>query len=177
MVRAVPALLDELQVAISKQAKISTGGKAGKGTAREKSPINFGALAVRDALLVEMALWGTTEIDEIRKHPKAAEIVSGMGKAVKNAYRCIDRLQDRKYLGQCGATEDGAVCHAELWVKPGQHQIKCTQCETVHDVGDRRSDMLEQAKDMLFSVKESSQMMGEVAGIRVTEASIRGYLH
>src|SRR5690242_17024973 len=89
MIRAVPALLDELQVAISKQAKISTGGKAGKGTAREKSPINFGALAVRDELLVEMALWGTTEIDEIRKHPKAAEIVSGMGKAVKNAYRCI----------------------------------------------------------------------------------------
>ena len=175
MLAAVPELAHQLDLAISKQAKLSTG-KAGKGTARERSPINWGAVAVRDALLVEYGLWGG-DINAIRRHPQAAEIVSGIGRAVKDAYRCIDRMADRKYLGQCEATEDGAVCHAELWVRPGAHQVRCTQCETVHDVGERRADMLEQAKHMLFTVKEASQMMGEVGQIRVTESSIRGYIH
>jgi LSD1 subclass zinc finger protein len=176
MVRAVPELLDELQVAISKQAKISTGGKAGKGTAHIKAPINFGALAVRDELLVEMALWGTTDVDEIRKHPKAAEIVSGMGKAVKAAYRCIDRMADRKYLGQCGATEDGAVCHAELWVKPGAHQVKCTQCETVHDVMEVREKRMAEAEDLIVTPREASSFIGEVGHIQVGQQRIRNYL-
>jgi hypothetical protein len=33
------------------------------------------------------------------------------------------------------------------------------------------------AADMLFTVKDAATMMGEVGGIKVTEASIRGYLH
>ena len=176
MLAAVPALVDQLEVAISKQAKIATGGKAGKGSAHERSPINWGAVDVRDALLVELALWGD-DIDAIRKHPQAAEILSGIGTVVKNAYRAIDRMQERQYLGQCRYTEDGAVCHAELWARPGAHQVTCSQCETVHDVPKRRAALMVQAEDMLATVKEASRYLGEVGHIRVTEASIRGYIH
>src|SRR4051794_37362738 len=68
MLAAAPALADQLDVAASKQARLSTGGKAGKGTAHLKEPINWGAAAARDALMVEVALWGG-DIDAIRKHP------------------------------------------------------------------------------------------------------------
>jgi hypothetical protein len=173
MFAAIPQLVDELQVAIAKQAKVGAGGKG--GLARERAPINFGALAVRDELLVELALWGT-DIDDIRKHPQAAEIVSGVGKAVKNAYRAIDRMQDRIYLGTCFYEEDGATCHAEVWARPGAHQVTCTQCHITHEVHERRAWLLQQAEDRLFTVREAAQMVGDVGGIRVTEDRIRGYL-
>lgn len=174
MLAAAPQLVEQLDIAISKQAKIATG-KAGKGSMHERSPINFGALAARDALLVELALWGD-DLNHIRSHVQAAEIASGIGNAIKNAYHAIDRMQERQYLGQCLYEEGGAVCHAELWAKPGAHQITCTQCEYTHDVAKRRVWLLEQAEDLLCSVKEASRYVGEVGGIRVTEASIRGYL-
>jgi hypothetical protein len=175
MLAAIPELAHQLDLAISKQAKIA-GGKAGKGSAHERSPINFGAMAARDALLVEYALWGG-DINAIRRHPQAAEIASGIGKVVKDAYRAIDRAADRQYLGQCLHEEDGAVCHAELWARPGAHQLTCSQCETVHDVLERRAWLLQEAADMLCSVREASRYVGEVGKIKVTEASIRGYIH
>lgn len=175
MLAAAPQLIDELQVAINKQAKVGDGGKAGKGSAHERSPVNWGAVAVRDALLVELALWGS-DIDAIRKHPQAAEIASGIGKAVKNAYRCIDRMRDRQYLGQCLAEEDGLTCHAEVWVKPGAHQVRCSQCHTVHDVPTRRASLLEQAEDLIVTPKEASSYIGEVGGFKVGQQQIRNYV-
>jgi chaperonin GroEL (HSP60 family) len=80
--------------------------RRGKGSAHERSPINWGVVATRDALLVELALWGD-DINVIRKHVQAAEIASGIGKAVKNAYQAIDRMADRKYLGKCNHKIEG----------------------------------------------------------------------
>lgn len=172
---AAPQLVDQLQVAISKQAKIGNTGKAGKGSAHERLPINWGPIAARDALMVEVATWGG-DIDLVRKHPQAAEIVRDLGKAVKDAYRAIDRMQDRQYLGTCLVTEDETVCHAEIWVKPGAHQVTCTQCETTHDVLARRAKLLEQAADLIVTPREASQYVGEVGGIAVGHQRIRNYL-
>jgi len=175
MLAAAPMLIEQLNVAISKQAKIGSGGKAGKGSIHERSPINFGALAVRDALLVELALWGS-DINEIRRHVQAAEIASGIGKAVKNAYRAIDRAQDRKYLGKCNHKVGGLNCPEELWVRPNARAIRCRSCRYEHDVAARRLDMVEIAREMIFTVKDLSTYLGEVGGIHVTEDRIRGYL-
>jgi hypothetical protein len=176
MLAAAPALIEQLGIAISKQAKIGGGGKAGKGSVHERSPINFGALAVRDALLVELALWGD-DINVIRRHVQAADIASGIGKAVKNAYRVIDRAQDRKYLGKCNHKVGGLNCPEELWVRPNARDVRCKSCQYEHNVADRRLDMLEMAEDMLVTAKEASTYLGEIGGITVTESSIRGYLH
>ena len=175
MLAAVPQLIEQLEIAISKQAKIATGGKAGKGSAHERSPINWGVVKARDLLLVELAIWGD-DINAIRRHPQAAEIVTGIGRTIKDAYRAIDRMQERKYLGQCLYEEDGLVCHAEIWARPGAHQVKCTQCEHVHDVGDRRADLLDMAEDMIVTPREASRYIGEVGGINVGHQRIRNYL-
>jgi hypothetical protein len=175
MLAAAPALLDQLEVAISKQAKVGGGGgKAGKGSAHERSPINWGAVAVRDALRIQIESW--TDIDAIRRDPAAASILSGVGLAVKNAYRAIDRMQDRQYLGQCLFEEDGLTCHAEIWAKPGAHQVTCTQCEITHDVYERRKFMLKKADGMLCTVREASQYIGSYGDLVITESTIRSYI-
>jgi hypothetical protein len=175
MLAAVPALLEQLDVAISKQARVASAGKAGKGSAHERSPINWGVVAVRDALLVEVALWGD-DINAVRRHPQSAEILTGVGRVVKDAYRAIDRARDRQYLGTCLHTEYDLTCHAEIWVKPGAHQVTCSQCETTHDVAARRASLLKQAEDMIVTPREASQYVGEVGGIEVKQQRIRNYL-
>jgi hypothetical protein len=175
MLAAVPQLVEQLEVAISKQAKVSTGGKAGKGSAHERSPVNWGVVAVRDALLVELAIWGD-DIDAIRRHPQAAEIVSGIGRVVKDAYQAIDRMMDRKYLGKCEHKIDGLRCQQELWVRQSAKEVRCKGCGYEHNVADRRLDMLEMAEDQICTPREASTYIGEVGGIEVGHQRIRNYL-
>lgn len=173
MLAAVPQLVDQLQIAISKQARV--GAMSGKGgLARERSPINFGALAARDALLVEVALW--SDVTEVRRHPQAGEIVAQFGRAVKDAYRVIDRAQDRQYLGTCLYEEDGATCHAELWAREGAHEVRCGQCEQVWSIADRRKKMMEKAEDVITTVKRASEYIGELGGFAVSQKTIRTWM-
>jgi hypothetical protein len=175
MLAAAPQLIDQLNVAVSKQAKVGGNGKAGKGSAHERSPVNWGVAAVRDALLVELALWGD-DITEIRRHVKAAEIVSGIGRVVKDAYRAIDRMQERQYLGTCMYEEDDLTCHAELWARPGAHQVTCSQCGITHEVGERRAWLLQKAEDMIATPREAARYIGEIGHITVGEQRIRNYV-
>jgi hypothetical protein len=176
MLAAVPQLIDQLDVAITRQACVTSGGKAGKGSAHERSPLNWAALEARDHLEAEVAIWGT-DIAALRRDPDAGNAITRIGKAIKGAYRAIDRMQERQYLGICYYEEDGLTCHAEIWARPGAHQVTCTQCGITHDVGERRAWLLRQARDMIVTVREASRYVGEIGHIRVTEASIRGYIH
>lgn len=175
MLAAVPQLLDQLDVAISRQAKVGSGGKAGKGSTHERNPINFGALDARDQLLTEVAIAGD-DIDAIRRDPEAARIVVRLGRAVKNAYRAIDRAQPRTYLGVCMYTEADATCHAEVWARPNAKEVTCSQCGVTHEVAERRAWLLLHAADTICTVKEASQWLGDVGGIPVTQDRIRGYV-
>ena len=172
MLAAAPQLIEQLDVAVSKQARLSAGGKAGKGTAREKSPVNWGVAAVRDSLLIELALWGD-DINEIRQHPQAAEIASGIGHAIKRAYSAIDRVRDRKYLGRCNNQQ---TCPAEIWAKPGASQVQCDLCKYVHDVSVRRADLMVVAKDLIVTPREASRYIGEYGDMEVGHQRIRNYL-
>jgi hypothetical protein len=195
LLTAVPILVDQLNVATSKQARLASGGKAGKGSVHERSPINMGAVEAADALHKILTPWATAitgipvattvhashlllhHINEIRRHPSADKILYDIARATKAAYLHIDRTQERQYLGQCLYAEDDLTCHAEIWARPGAHQVTCSQCGITHEVHERRAWLLTKAEDMIVTVKEASSYLGEVGGITVSQASIRGYLH
>jgi hypothetical protein len=107
--------------------------RPGKGSVHERSPINFGALAVRDALLVEVALWGD-DINVIRKACASRRDCQWHRQGVKNAYSAIDRMADRKYLGKCNHKLGGLNCPEELWVRPNAKDIRCPSCQYEHNV-------------------------------------------
>ena len=120
-------------------------------------------------------MWGD-DIPAVRRHPQAGEIVSRFGRAVKNAYSAIDRAQERFYLGTCLYEEGGATCHAELWVKEGAGHVKCSQCEQVHDVAQRRAWLLEQAAGLVVTAQEAARYVTKYGDVEVTEASIRNWV-
>lgn len=188
MLAAVPQLLDQLDIAISKQSRVATiAGSAPRLRADEddgndsnlkhtRSPINWGIVAARDTLVVEVAFIGD-DIDWVRKHPQAAEMVSSFGRAIKNAYQAIDRARDRQYLGQCShVLDNGEPCYEEIWVKPGENQTTCRACKYTHDVPKRRAKMLEDAEDLIVTPREASQFIGEIGGIPIGHQRIRNYI-
>ena len=122
------------------------------------------------------------KIPEIRRHPAVAELVDEITDAVHQARRVIDRPADRVYLGQCYVETpdpDGkqVTCLAELYARPTASEVQCKVCGAEHEVGERRAWLLQRAQDMIVTVREASSYLGEVGGIKVSQASIRGYLH
>ena len=199
----VAALVAELDISLSKQARIGGGGKG--GLARERIPINVGAMQAADVLANVLATWvidvcgedwplgpraGSasfsrdllSHIPEIRRHPAVVELLDEVTDAIRQARRAVDRPADRQYLGQClmeTPDEEGrqVTCLAELYARPDASEVTCKVCGTEHEVGERRAWLLKRAEDMIVTVREASSYLGEVGGIRVSQASIRGYLH
>ena len=53
----VPAIVEDLDVTLSRQARIGQGGKSGKGAAHEKNPIHTGAMFATSALANVLGTW------------------------------------------------------------------------------------------------------------------------
>lgn len=202
----VAAIVGELQVTISKQARIGGGGGKG-GPARERTPVNWGAVAVADDLGNTLTTWARDVAEDvgflaahssspakaaarillnhvplIRRHPAVVELVDEISDAIRQARQAVDRPADRIFVGPCLAEnpdDEGrqVTCLEDLYARPQASEVRCKVCGTDHPVAERRSWLLEQARDRLFTVREAAQMMGDVGGIKVTEASIRGYVH
>lgn len=209
----VAAIVAELDISLSKQARIGSSGegKQGKGWQREKVPIDVGAMQAadnlgnvlttwaRDLLETENGRWTTplmvsrtpavtssrallVMIPTIRRHPAVVELVDEITDAIGQARRAVDRPADRVYLGQCMVPtpdEDGreVTCLAELYARPNASEVTCKVCGAEHEVGEHRAWLLQRAADMIVTVREASLYLGEVGGIKVSQASIRGYLH
>lgn len=199
----VAAIVGELDVTLSKQARIGTPGKS--GLARERIPINVGAMQAADNLGNVLTTWARdidaptvahgwsnppvaasrfllANVPTIRRHPAVNELVDEVTDAIRQARRAVDRPADRIYLGQCmfeTPDADGrqVTCLAEIWARPTASEVVCSVCSTEHPVAERRAWLLTRAADMLFSVKDAALLIGEVGDIKVTESSIRGYLH
>jgi hypothetical protein len=199
----VAAIVGELDITLSKQARIGVAGAP--GLARERTPINVGAMQAADNLGNVLATWlidvagedwpfgpraGSasfsrdllSHVPQIRRHPAVAELVDEITDAIHQARRAVDRPADRVYLGQClmeTPDDEGrqVTCLNELYARPQAREVQCKVCGVEHEVGERRAWLLQRAQDIILSVKDASLMIGEIGGIKVSQASIRGYLH
>jgi hypothetical protein len=192
----VPAIVNELDVTLSRQARIGAGGKAGS-PAHERWAYSPGASAALDDLTNTLTTWARdldptadgkghpasvaarvllSRINDVRAHDAAAELDDEIREAIRQARRAVDRPADRQFVGPCLHDEAGVVCEQDLYAQPGAEFVRCKVCGTDHDVADRRVWLLGQAGDMLFTVREAAQMVGSFGGRNVAESTIRGYV-
>lgn len=237
---AVAAIIEDLDISLSKQARIGMLGRS--GLARERMPINLGAIDSRWVLTNVLTSWATdvsggnwqprradtltyrnphsqqhgplcpdcrhpscaamrmynfrpalpverqaaayllNSIPRIRRHPAVDKLVDEITDAVHQARRTVDRPADLTYLGQCymeTPDPDGRMvtCLNEIYGAPSATQVQCKVCGTEHPVAERRHLLLRRAENIVMSVKDASLLVGEIGGIKVSQASIRGYLH
>ncbi len=136
----VAAIVAELDVTLSKQARIGNAGPS--GLARERTPINVGAMTVADDLQNTLTTWardvGTghlstpypprpvvhaafallRRIPEIRRHPAVVELFDEVTDAIAQARRAVDRPGNRTiiFVGPCPeARPEGGICDGEVY--------------------------------------------------------------
>jgi hypothetical protein len=167
----MPALLDDLSVTLSRQARI--GGHTNGSRAFERPlPYDPRASEAGDVLrstlvgwvrelhdgaeywpvdsLHGMALWLHGRLARLLDHPAAEEAVDEFRFAVDLCKRAIDRPPVRIYAGTCGI--DG--CDIALYAKPMSPDVDCPGCGHRHSVAERRETMLAALDGMLLTIGE-----------------------
>ncbi len=137
----VAAIVAELDVTLSKQARIANAGPV--GLARERTPINVGAMTVADDLQNTLTTWARNvvghgnytsatwlppsvtaswalmaSIDAIRRHPAVVELFDEVTDAIAQARRAVDRPGNRTiiFVGPCPeARPEGGICDGEVY--------------------------------------------------------------
>jgi hypothetical protein len=202
----VASIVAELDITLSRQAKIGSSGKSGKGWAREKLPIHVGAIEAADVLANTLTTWARdvaevgflaahstsptraaarillNHVPQIRRHPAVEELVDEIISAIRQARHTVDRPADRIYFGACYSEtldEDGrtVTCLEEIWASPAATEVTCRVCSTEWEIAERRAWLLKKAEDMIVTIPDASTYLGDIGNIRVTQASIRGYVH
>lgn len=193
----VHAVVDDLNIAMSKQARIGGGGAG--GLARERLPLNFGAAAALADLGDTLAIWAASvaprsrahgrttvaawaarallrEIAAVRALVAVAELYDEVTDAIERARREVDRPADRQYLGQCGAELNEVVCTEELWALPKAKYARCKVCGNDFDVAARQAWLIDEARDQLMNVQEAARVIGSYGHTTVSEKTIRSYV-
>lgn len=197
-------LLDELDTVISRQARMSSKGRRGKG-AEQPMIVDLRAAheheqlvhIVRRAFVLvglvsyartahgtyrwpagarAQALIAAQNVERIVMHPECVGLLTDMRTRIAEATRVIDRPPDQWYIGQCTAQLDNGVCTRDLYAREGASSVRCPGCRTEHDVSQRRAVLLEAVENVLATATEIARAV-HLLPTPVTRATIYSYAH
>lgn len=120
-----------------------------------------------DDTLPAMALWLARHMDRVRQHEAAADILTEVTAAVRQAVRVIDRPPPRVYAGPCD-------CGTDLITKPGRTLVSCPACGATYGIAERIDWMRTRLDDHLGSATYAAAILPGI-GVYVTAAMIRGW--
>lgn len=160
----IPDLDHELDITVSRRARIGAGGGGGRGNEKPlpanldadqhgrhlKQTLTSWARLISDQRglphpldgLAPTARWMAGHIEWLRHHPAAGDAVTEIREAVHQVRRAIDRPLDRAYAGPCNE------CGTPLYGRPGAAEVACRGCTTpdgdtlVYGLTERRDWML-----------------------------------
>jgi hypothetical protein len=187
-------LADELAITITKQDRISDGGRRARGTiplpyrpdAAEVAWVYQRTLASWVRILdstqaryatstAALAEWLTARLDVIRRDPLAGELVDEIAYATCRAFIAIDRPPTLAYLGPCSCSPDARGRPVEIYARPNAVEATCRGCNETYTVADRREWLLKRAEDQLLTAAECSRALPNLLQRPLTAAMVRGY--
>jgi hypothetical protein len=178
--RAVPELLAELDLAITKQT--TAGGQGLGGSGLDFDPVaSEAAVALRLCLHGWARVWdeetprdvtaGGAERDRalssaagqagllagarLASRPWAPEVAEEVRQAVTRAWAAVDRPPDTEFVGWC--PDD---CGAALYAAQGAAQTRCRACGAPWDVQASRDSLLAAAVDVLAPAATLARALG-----------------
>lgn len=190
---AVPELVDELDVVLTKRARMGAGG-GGSRSSESPLPFDVTASAVGGDLAAVLGVWAALVMEQrgiaaplpgsaacarwlgrhivwLRHHEAGGDCVLEVREAVRAARRIIDRPEGRVYAGLCSS------CSAPLYARPGAAEVACRACasdesELVYDVGERRTWMLGELEDLTGNASYVA-MVATSLGVKVSPSTVR----
>lgn len=174
--QGLSALVTALSETLTRQTKMGSGGKSGKGQA-QPLPFDVRASECLDQLslvlhgwtrvIVEdcdqdpppdtlraMGRWLRSRVDLISRHEAAGDIHEEITNAVRSGWRAVDRPPMRLFAGLCLVDD----CEGSLRAKPGAVDVMCPACGITHDVEERRAQMREDLDSMLCTASEIGRL-------------------
>jgi hypothetical protein len=201
--QAVPELVEELEVTVTRQARINAEKHGGRSAERPLPWNEHAAIVASDLnttlnawaldtsrlgederdLLVDhhytdtkaVAGWLARNIRTLRQHPEAGQAHDELTNAVREARRAVDRPLERVFAGPCGEPdEDDRECREDLYAASGKATATCKACGARHDMAERREWMLSCIEDQ---VAYSGLLAGLVSnlGVQIGSSTIRRY--
>lgn len=194
----LPDLLDELDIARTRQARLADG--TGRTVGRPL-PWNEPASRVRAELLHR--LWslvsacadaGIASAEETQREPwpvsgddrdatrwlmcrvePLARVPWGpdaldLVRVAARGWRLVDHPPERIFAGPCG------LCGEDLYATPGEPVVVCGACRTPEDVEERRAFLLAKVDDQLVTATEMARALTTL-GQPVTPERIRQWKH
>lgn len=195
--RVVPDLLADLDIALSRQARLTSPYDRSRG--RDRSPLPFdpgiaevvwvlhntltywvgqlaGASAPPSWKAGKAAQWLLSQLGPIRLHPDAATLADEITNAISRARNAIDRKADQRlFLGPCGGGEDRG-CREEVYGLPWLRSARCPVCGAEHDIAERQEQLREQARVYWGTAVEIAGFL-RATGMKVTTSMVWGYAH
>jgi len=201
--RAVPDLLGDLEVTISRQDHIGSDETRHGGSDEHPLPLRIGPMEARRDLHATLISWawhiatrnGATvtttwfepanlarylaaRIYAVDSDPLAGACADEIGYAVVLSRRTVDKPLQHRFAGPC---DD---CGTDLYALPKADDITCRGCAATYQVDARRDWLLDQAEDRLLTATEMSRALpGLLPPDRqgrpamLTAAMIRGWAH
>ena len=183
----VPALWEELDVVLTKQARYAAAefrrGERALPFNPEASEIGWvlrNTLTTWCRVVAEergkplpednppaVARWLLNHVTWLRHHRAGAEAVEEITNIVAQVWRAIDRPAGRWFAGPCDQ------CERDLYAKTGADSVTCRDCDLVYDVGARRTWLLEQANDHLLTAAEMARAVSWLGTEPLTADRIR----
>jgi hypothetical protein len=182
----VPALWEQLDVVLTRQARYSTpegrGGDKALPFNAEASEIGWvlrNTLATWCKLIAEERGWDLPEDHPAKiagwmlkhltwlRHQRAGhQAIEEITSAVNAVRKAVDRPAERLYAGPC------KECGTDLYGKPGAAEVTCKTCETVSAVVDQKTWMGAIIETRLVTGREASVLLAW-AGMEVQQATIK----
>lgn len=136
------------------------------------------------ATLAAHAIYLLGSLDWLRHREEAPDAKPAIEQAVGRLRHAVDRDTPLVFAGPCNSVdydehgqpvEGCEPCPAELYARQNAKTIKCPECQTEHDVKDRREWLLELAEDQLAIPAHLSQALSSW-GMPVEDATIRKWV-
>jgi hypothetical protein len=199
-----PSLLEELDVVITRQAKI-VGAPIGivVRSAETKLLHNDAASDLRIGVYRDLATWGIVAMDanphlqrRQRTPVEAGAWLSTIPGLLANlpgvvvlwetarrrrleVERAIDRPPTMVFLGDCAHADDGEPCTRHLYAALDDDNrppawIRCPMCGAEHEVLERQRALIAQARRSVGTAAEVARVLGRI-GINIQANTIRSY--
>lgn len=197
--KAVPDLLTDLEVTITRQDKIGDRQEGGRPSERPL-PLRLGPMEARRALgdallrwvcamfgdrfrdgsrsIIAEPLWLAqyliNNLGDIQLSEQAGDLADEIGYRVIGGQRAVDKPLQLVYAGPCDGP-DG--CTADLYAHPRRNDVACRSCGLVYEIAPRRRWLLEHAEDQLLTAVEISRALPGLLQQKLTAAMVRGWAH
>jgi hypothetical protein len=192
-------VLPELGVTVARQDRLTAGGARPSGD-EQPLPYNPGAAERGRAIQGELVTWarhvhgesgrvlpGTVGSAVARYLARAAnwmryrqewpEYHAALRPLLGSTLHLVDRPAELVYLGPCNTGgEDGTMCTADVYAKPGAAKGICRACEVVHDVAESREWLLDSLEDVLARPVEIAGVLQRFGDRKVGYSTIAAYV-